>query len=240
MCGISHTMIESLKKIGLNNTEADIYLQLIKKGEMTAVEISKETKIHRRTIYDNLSILMNKGLASHHISNGVKYFKANSPKVLREIQEEKLSVINKILPSLESYFSNHKKNPNVDVLKGLDATKTLFYDMKAYKGEIYWLGGGFQILNTLTPNKKNLLKEMSKLNLKIIQPKPKRNLFKEYFLKSEIRFIDEKYSSKIAFFVYQDTVITGSLVNDEYFVIKVEDKEIAKAYKNIFEVIWNK
>ncbi|MCK5630725.1 MAG: TrmB family transcriptional regulator, partial [Nanoarchaeota archaeon] len=61
MCGIIHTMIESLKKLGLNKTESNIYLQLIKKGSLTAIEISKETKIHRRTIYDNLNILINKG-----------------------------------------------------------------------------------------------------------------------------------------------------------------------------------
>ena len=239
MCGLVHTMRESLQKIGLTKTEAEIYLQLIKKGSLTAIGIAKETKIHRRTIYDNLNILANKGLVTFYIENSVKYFQANSPDILRKNEEEKIIEIDSILPDLKKYYSNQMKNPYVELLKGIDATKTIVYDMEKCKDVIYWLGGGFQILNVLNNSKEKLIKELSKFNLRIIQPKPKENLYQKYFSKSNIKFVDTKYSTGVAFFIYDNTVITGNLVNDDFFVIKVNDSSIAQAYKNIFEIIWN-
>lgn len=239
MCGLFHTMKESLQRIGWTETEADIYLQLIKKGSLTAIGIAKEIKIHRRTIYDNLNILTNKGFVTFYIEDGVKYFQANTPEILRKKEEEKIIEIESILPDLNYYYSNQMKNPHVELFKGLDATKTILYDMKKCKNTIYWLGGGFQILNALNYSKEKLIKELSKFKMKIIQPKPKEDSYKKYFSKSNIKFIDTKYSTGVAFFIYDTTVITGNLVNDDFFVIKVNDSSIAQAYKNIFEMIWD-
>ena len=232
-------MIESLKKLGLNKTESNIYLQLIKKGSLTAIDISKETKIHRRTIYDNLNILINKGLVNFFIEKDVKYFQANSPEILKQIQEEKNKELNNILPTLNLFYSNQKKNPNVAILKGLDSSKTILIEMMKTKDQILWMGGGFKLLKSLGNSKEHLLNELSKLNLKIIQPKPKNNEFKQYFSKTNLKLISAKYASDASFFVYEDTVIIGSLINDEIFAIKIQNQDIAKAYKNYFEIIWS-
>lgn len=231
-------MKESLQKIGLTETESEIYLQLIKKGSLTAIDIAKETKIHRRTIYDNLNILINKGLVTFHIEKGVKYFQANSPNVLMKNEEEKLNALNSIMPTLNKYYSNQKINPNVELLKGTDAVKTILYDMENCKNQIYWLGGGFKILEVLNSSKLKLIKELSKLDLKIIQPKPKENIYKDYFSNSKIKFIDNQYSTGVAFFIYGDVVITGNLINDTFFVVKITDSSISQTYKNIFDLLW--
>ena len=239
MCGVTHTMRESLVKIGLSETESEIYLQLIKKGSSTAVSIAKETKIHRRTIYDNLNILLNKGLVTFHLENNVKYFKANSPEILKKNEEEKLTEINKILPDLNKYYSTPLKNPQVELFKGQDAVKTLLYDMEKTKSTIYWLGGGFKILDNLNINREKLIKNLSNLNLKIIQPKPNEKKYSEYFYKSKIKFVNNKYSTGVAFFIYDNTVITGNIIHNDFFVIRMIDSSIAQAYKNIFDMIWS-
>ncbi|MBU1975413.1 MAG: hypothetical protein KKG59_03340 [Nanoarchaeota archaeon] len=231
-------MKESLLKIGLTDTEAEIYLQLIKKGSLTAIDIAKEIKVHRRTIYDNLNILANKGLVTFHVQNNVKYFQANSPDILRKKEEERIVEIEKVLPNLNKYYSNQMKNPQVEVLKGMDATKTILYDMEKCKTEIYWLGGGFKIFDALNFSKEKLIKDLSKFDLKIIQPKPKQNVYKKYFSKSKIKFVDQKYATGVAFFIYDDTVITGNIINDDFFVVRVKDSSFAQAYKNIFDIIW--
>ena len=232
-------MKESLLKIGLSETESEIYLQLIKKGILTAVSIAKETKIHRRTIYDNLNILQNKGLVTFHLENNVKYFKANSPDILKKNEEERLTEINKILPDLNKYYSTPHKNPQVELFKGLDAVKTLLYDMEKTKSTIYWLGGGFKILDNLNINREKLIKNLSNLNLKIIQPKPNEDIFSKFFSKSKIKFVNNKYSTGVAFFIYDNTVITGNIIHDDFFVIRMIDPSISQAYKNIFDMIWS-
>ena len=231
-------MIESLKKIGLSETESNIYLQLIKKGALTAIEISKEIGTHRRTIYDNLNILINKGLVNYHIEKDVKYFQANNPELLKRLQEEKNIELNKILPTLNTFYLHNKKNPNVSILKGIDSSKSILIEMVNSNSEILWMGGGFKILNSLGYSKEHLIKEFSKLNLKIIQPNQNNNEFKKYFSKKILKLIPKKYESQTSFFVYKNTVVIGSLVNEEIFIIKIDNPEIAKTYKNYFELIW--
>lgn len=232
-------MIESLKNLGLNETEASIYLQLIKKGKLTAIEISKETKIHRRTIYDNLNILINKGLVSYFLEKGIKYFQAVNPKIFKRLQQEKDKELNKILPTLTSFYKNKKLNPNVSILKGSDSIKSILIEMIESKKEILWFGGGFQILNSLNYSKDKLLKELSDLNIRIIQPTPSNKSFKKYFKKNKLKFILKKYQTQTSFFVYENTIIIGSIINEDIFGIKIESSEIAQTYKNYFEMIWN-
>lgn len=231
-------MKDALLDVGLSETEAEIYLQLVKKGSLTAVSIAKEIKVHRRTIYDNLNILLNKGLVTYHLEDNVKYFQANDPAVLKEREEEKLDAINKILPTLNTYYSTPRKNPQVEVFKGLDAVKTLLYDMQETDEGIRWLGGGFKLLENLTVHKKKIARTLATLSLKIIQPKPEQDVFTEYFSESEIRFVNHGYATGVAFFIYGDTVITGSIIHDDFFVIRTQDAAIAQAYKNIFEMLW--
>jgi sugar-specific transcriptional regulator TrmB len=231
-------MIEALKRLGLSETESNIYLQLIKKGELTAIEIAKEIKTHRRTIYDNLNILINKGLVTYFIEKEVKYFQAANPEIFKKLQEEKDHELNKILPELNSYFLSKKRNPNVSIIKGLDSSKSIILEMMRFKREIYWMGGGFQILNSLGYSKENLLSELSKLKLKVIQPVPENDNYKKYFKNIKLKLIPKKYQSNISFFVYGNTIIIGSLLNDDIFGIKIENPEMAKAYKNYFELIW--
>jgi len=53
-------LIQKLESLGLTSTESKLYLTLLQVGESTAVQLAKETSIHRRTIYDNLAILIKK------------------------------------------------------------------------------------------------------------------------------------------------------------------------------------
>ncbi len=231
-------MINSLKILGLSETESDIYLQLIKKGELTAIQISKETKIHRRTIYDNLNILINKGLVTYFVEKDVKYFQAANPEILKKIQEDKNYELNKILPILNGFYSNKKKNPTVSILKGLSSSKSVLAEMTQCKGEILWMGGGFKILNALDYSKEKLLREFSRLKIRTVQPTPNNDNFKKYFKKESVKLLSKKYQSQTSFFVYGNTVVIGTLVNEDIFCIKIENPEIARAYKNYFELVW--
>ncbi|MCD4770787.1 helix-turn-helix domain-containing protein [archaeon] len=232
-------MKDSLLRIGFTKIEAEIYLQLIKRGSLTAIDIAKETKIHRRTIYDNLNILANKGFVVFFSEKGVKYFQANSPDILKKNEEEKMLEIDSILPVLNEYFSNQMKNPCVEILRGTDAVKTIIYEMEKARGKIYWIGGGFNILNMLDFKRKQLVEKLSSLDIRTIQPKPRDNEYKKYFSNFKIKFVHEKNSTGVALFIYGDVVVTGNLVNDDFFAVKINDPEIAKTYKSIFELLWN-
>ena len=60
MENIGKTVFDILKKLGLNQTEAKIYLNLSKTGPKKASEIAKTNRIHRVLIYTQLKNLLQK------------------------------------------------------------------------------------------------------------------------------------------------------------------------------------
>ena len=58
-------MFEKLVPLGLTNTEAKIYVTLIDLGRAQAGIISRKSGIHRRSVYDALERLIEKGLVSY-------------------------------------------------------------------------------------------------------------------------------------------------------------------------------
>ena len=73
-------MYEELKEFGLSENEIKIYIDLLKTGTATANRLSKLSGVKRSTTYDNLNLLVNKGLVSSIIKEKVIYFEAIDPK----------------------------------------------------------------------------------------------------------------------------------------------------------------
>ena len=73
----------------------------------------------------------------------------------------------------------------------------------------------------------------------MIQAKTK-NIIKKLkpFKKENIRFLPEKYSSKIGYLIYGNTVAIGLIGNNDITIIKITSKEFVKGYKNYFELLW--
>lgn len=71
---------EYLEELGLGKNEVKVYLALLKIGESKVNEIAKMSGIYRRTIYEALKGLVERGLVSHIIRGKKKYFTASDPK----------------------------------------------------------------------------------------------------------------------------------------------------------------
>ena len=141
--------LTALQDLGLNDKEAKIYLALLKLGESTSVQIAKEIDVHRRTIYDNLNILMKKGIVGYKIKKGVKYFNASNPNSFGIFLEEKQHIFDDVLPSLLNRYKEKTTFPVIDVHVGTEAVKTILEDVIRQKGEAYWVGGGLFFFDTL-------------------------------------------------------------------------------------------
>lgn len=55
---------KDLEKIGFGKNEAQVYLALVELGQSSVNEIAIKSGIYRRTIYDSLKNLMEKGAKS--------------------------------------------------------------------------------------------------------------------------------------------------------------------------------
>ncbi|MGV8168430.1 MAG: TrmB family transcriptional regulator [Candidatus Nanoarchaeia archaeon] len=98
---------EKLIQIGLTSGEARVYLALIKFRESTVGPLSKESKVAYSKIYDVLSRLVEKGLASYIIKEKTKHYQAAPPERLSEYVEKRKqtvrlaeTVVEELIPQL--------------------------------------------------------------------------------------------------------------------------------------------
>ncbi len=89
---MGNTFEENIKAFGLTGQEASIYFELLKHGEMTGYEVSKETGISRSNVYSALNSLVEKGAAYLCEGEATKYqgveVKVFTQNVLKELRKK--------------------------------------------------------------------------------------------------------------------------------------------------------
>jgi sugar-specific transcriptional regulator TrmB len=231
---------KNLELLGLTSTEAKIYLTLLRIGESTAVSIAKETDIHRRTIYDNINILLKKGLVSYKIKDGVKYFNANNPLTFKGFLDEKSNAFETILPTLNSFYENKQISPKIDIYSGVQGAKSIIEEAIKKKHTLYWVGGGLYFFESLGFSKEFIEQKMSKANIMMVQADTK-NIKEKLgsFKKENVRLLPNEYSSFVGYLIYGETVAIGLIQGKNMIMIRVNSKEFSHGYKKYFDIMWN-
>ena len=227
----------NLRELGLKETEAKVYLTLLNIGPSTAISIAKRISIHRRTVYDTLNILINRGYVSTFCENGIKNFKANNPKIFLALITEKKRILEATLPFLSQIFEQEKETTDISVINGIDGLKPILVEMIESKKEILWMGGGFKLNSLLLHSNRRMLDSLAKTNIRTIQAKSKESALLSKTI-SKIKIIPEKFQTNIAFFTYDNIVLLSQISQKGVISIKIENKEFANTFKNYFELIW--
>jgi sugar-specific transcriptional regulator TrmB len=231
-----------LEEIGLTKTEARIYLTVLDLGSALAGTISQKSGIHRRSVYDALERLIEKGLVSFITRNNRKWFEAVEPGRLIQIADEKRDNLKQILPELELKYSESKEKQEAMFFKGKQGLKSVFDDQINEKKTIYVLGayeGASDVIQYyfMHYDKK---RKSARIPIKMIFPEFSRGakMLMEVPL-SEIRFLPEKYITPVGINIYGDKVAT-IVWADEPLAILINNKQIAEAYKKYFSFMWER
>ena len=231
---------ESLQKLGLSETEAKIYLALVKTKESTAVQLAKKTEVHRRTIYDNLNILLRKGLVNFKIKNNVKYFEATNPKSLKVFIEEKSKILNDVLPTLTNFYKDDQKLPKVNVFVGVEGAKAIVEEAVNSKKRIYWVGGGAFFFQALKYSRKFIEEKIKKTEIKIVQPNTSEvKSLERLTSKKNIRILPKDFVSRVGYMIYGDVVVIGIIQENEITTIQINSNDCANAFTNYFNLMWS-
>lgn len=228
-----------LIEIGLGKNEADIYLSLIKFGKSTTTSLTKETGIHRTYIYDILEKLREKGLISQIKEENKKYFMATDPSRLKDFLNEKLSIVEEVIPELNELRKKKSEGTIVEVFKGKEGIKLILNDMvnegKDYLGVgvVHYFENEEYLSKTFTDqwilkmNERKVKEKMileEKTNLTPLKMSEYRYLPKEYLFSSSFLV----YGNKIAIFVWGKSLVQVLITN----------KDIARSYETQFNALW--
>lgn len=256
----------ALKEFGLKENEIKVYVESLKKENLTPYQISKLTKIPRTTVYDVLMGLSLKGLVELEQTDGFKkqqtLVKAKNPSVLRSIlhkrQKELIQTdlnILEILPELKEGFHRNTTNANFKFYPGLDGAKSLYFeDVQSIKVPTYeW--------DFLMPMDAFGMKPVNKDVEKLISKRKKQPYFdktlipltdwtrhvltyqigrdKDYLKNNEHRFIEDN-----SFNIATNIRIQGDFIKmicakeDELWGLKIKSEMLSVTLNSIFNANW--
>ncbi len=229
-------MEKELESLGLSVNEVKVYLNLLDLGPSLAGSISKKTGLHRRSVYDLLDRLIEKGLVGYILQNNRKYFEVTNPERLLELMKEKEESIGKVLPELLKRYEFIKEKKETLFFRGKLGLKSVFEDQIREGKEILIFGASVEASEILKfyfnhYNKKRVEK---KIKIKLIYDEDARNKVGKIPL-SEVRFLKTK--SFVATNIYADKVAL-ILWSDEPFAILIKERKVADSYRRYFDLLW--
>lgn len=228
----------ALKELGLTDNEAKVYLTLLNNGPSAAGTITSKSGIHRRSVYDAIDRLIEKGLVGYMSSNNSKTYEATNPKQLLDIVKRKEDEVKSVIPSLEALYHQTKEKKETLFFRGKNGVKSIFEDQINQKKEIMIIGASSQAYETLKyylPHYERA-RVSKKIKVKIIFDEQVRKEKLKIPL-SETRFLKQGFSGPTATNIYGDSVALIIWTENPYAIL-IKDKDIAESYKTYFEIMW--
>ncbi len=235
-----------LKLSGLDDKQVKAYLSALELGVATAAQISQHSGIKRTTVYGVIDELVDLGVLSVVYKNKVKYFKAQHPKVLINILEERRKKISSIIPKLEEKFYDLNLTPKIEFATGKEAMKNILLDsLNCKTKKIY------QIVKVKEWNKvfdkeftKHYIEERVKRGIWAYAIHPvSSDIYEDPYAKESDRYKRKvKYLPKDMFYASFITIYDNKLsmisTSKEKFGFIIESGEFTRTIKKYFEFMW--
>jgi len=237
---------KELTKLGLLESEAKVYLALLKTGQSSAGVIAKQTKLNRVSVYKALEKLSQEGLISSVILANTKMFQANNPQSLQDLiskkQQELLKIKNQ-LPSLNKLFNKTKKEVSVKIYQGIKGAKAIWEEIlnQSKKQDEWLILGAPKSAELLGGYFKDFNKRRAKLKvkMKIIYNQDAKDLIKirKQQPLTEVRVMPKEYLTPASIEIINNKTLIV-IYQPELIVFLIESKETADSFKQYFKMLW--
>ena len=226
-----------LEETGLSEGDTTVYLSLLKKGESTASDLAKDTKLHRTTVYDFLEKLQGKILVTQTTRSGVKHFHATPPQRFLDLLEDRQDKVRRILPTLEGLRQHTDEHLSVEVLPGKQGFIAMWNDLLRTKKDYVVLGSADEkYARMLGETADRYLQKEIQLGIrcKILIHKDESKTFDYPHL--EYRYLPEDTPILTSAIIYENKV--GIHLFEPMNTILIENENFARSYRNYFKLLW--
>ena len=230
---------EKLQQAGLTGNESKVYLELVKKGELTANQLAKNLSLDRTLTYTLLNHLIEKGQVSYIIKEKKKFFSATEPDSLLNQIKSKEILIKDLITDLTKIRKEPQQEAEIKILEGKEGIRTLFQTFIKEKSKSFVsfgaTGRAYDLLYEAPAIAKEFLKQ--KISGKIILGKKHKEHEFTQFKNLEIRNLDIKSEASTTIF---GDYVSIHMIKDKPLVILIKNKDIAESYRNYFNWMWEK
>ncbi|MFA6889154.1 MAG: helix-turn-helix domain-containing protein, partial [Candidatus Woesearchaeota archaeon] len=244
---------EVLRELGLTDGEIKVYLALLGLGETTTGPIVEQSGVSVSKVYLILDKLAHKGLVSHIVKQGVKYFVSANPERLMIYFEQKKDALQEhekklkiLIPELEL-----KKNTTLtaetaqvfDGLKGIQTARERTLQIMKKGDEMWIIGIAKTPYDRLTPYFAEYHDRRWKKGIfchylyNQYARKPFGEKSASYPL-SEVRYMAEGLITHAWMEIYADTVTIGINTGKSFSVV-LQNPEVADSFKSYAKLLWS-
>ncbi len=233
--------LQELSGLGLTKGETKVYSAILHIGSSSINNIHEKTGLERRTIYDIINKLIEKGFITYTIERGKRTYQcAPLTRLKEEIKdkEKELKDIEKLFPYMEGIYNSSKPKINIEVFRGKEGIKSVFEDMLNYKDN-YFIGGRWYVVKEMplfwaNYNRRRITAGVKWHNL-VLQDAPKPPTDKLVYIK----VLPKDFSgSPTIIWIYGDKIV-HVLWSQDYFAFMIQSKEMAENYVKYFKYLWS-
>lgn len=234
---------DTLKNLGLEDKETRAYLALLELGEASILAISQKSGLKRPTTYLIVRSLEEKGLLSRVMRGKKIFFTPQHPQKLVTETELRLKELREVVPQLESLFRQKSGRPRIMIYEGKEALDRAYDEMFVVKGEVVFMSTikfslelfprTFKKFQYITFSEKFRMREL-------VDESEEGKKYVEEFRGPyrTIRFIPKEFLPfEIDLGVFGNRILITS-VKKEFFTVSIESDEISRAFKVIFDIMW--
>jgi sugar-specific transcriptional regulator TrmB len=226
---------EKLQKAGLTGNESKVYLELLKKGELSANEIAHNLGMDRTLSYTILNHLIEKGQVNYIYKEKKKFFSCSQPDNLMNSLKATEYLVLDLIKELNNIKKERKQQTEIKVYEGKEAIRNMYTLFKKYK-EMLSFGATGRAYNYLYESPA-LTKDLVKGGMKgkIITSKKHGEHPMAKIKSIEVRYVS--YECEATTTLFGDYVMIH-LVKDKPIIILIKNKDIFDSYRKHFEILW--
>lgn len=252
-----------LDNLGVQNTEASLYIKLLEFGPLTITDLALKSKTPRTTVHINVDKLIQKGLITQTNKNGRKILIAENPNKLKlfvlnkkielENQLEHLSETNNELDeAIQDVIENLPQTPEkteviVKYYEGLNGFKDVCQrSLKNSTKEILFISNMDEWKKVFTDRyaytyyvperiKKNLFAKTLAMRSK----KAEEIKSSDRELLREMRFLPDSYNFDPTIII-NDNEVSIMTSSQPYTAVLIQNSSITKLFRDIFNDLWSK
>ncbi|MEX1112231.1 MAG: helix-turn-helix domain-containing protein [Candidatus Andersenbacteria bacterium] len=247
--------VKELKKLGLKDKEAAVYLACLELGPSPVQQVSRKARVVRATTYVILESLMHMGLVTKFKEGKKTLFSAEPPRQLKRLLEkqkeelgEKEYHLDDVLPELQMIMKSGEGKPSVRYFEGIEGLNAIRREMLMYsKPDDTWynftpidyLDSVLQKEQDSYYKQRNAKRIKSKTIFLSKSPTVKKQILSAY----ENKLIEQRYLSAdkspvtSGLTVYRDRIAIGSFAGRLGGVV-IESEPMANMMRRLFELAW--
>ncbi len=240
-------IIDSLKYLGLSEKEAQVYVALIGMGTASVYSIAKASGLKRPTTYVVIDELVKKGVVNEVPRIKKQLYQAKSPDELISQAENRFFLAKQKLPELRALVKGEDTKPRVFFFEGKQGLEqTISYGLKRMTGKeiLGFYATTSKQVSEMFDGFQEFTSNIEKFNIKLRGVAPDVDDLKHFRETDkegnrEMKTIDQqKYSPTVSIEMGDTYVKVQDFDNLQSIVI--ENPNIVKTLKQIFELVWDK